>query len=85
MDDIFLTDTVGHATIFVSPLSHKMYRLAGGQGLGGSNGYFVCQENSDHAGAGFEILAKANTVEAAEMIFWALISNLKSTQVKLSG
>ena len=54
-----------------------MYRSAGGQGLGGSNGYFVCQEDASHPDAGFEILAKANTAEAAEMIFLSLVTKLK--------
>ena len=77
MEDIFLSDTIDQSTIFVSALSHKMYRSSGGQGLGGSSGYFVCLEDSERPDAGFEILAKAASVEAAEMIFSALVSRLR--------
>jgi hypothetical protein len=78
MEDIFLSDTIEQSTIFVSALSHKMYRSSGGQGLGGSNGYFVCLEDSARSEAGFEILAKAATADAAEMIFSALVSSLRT-------
>lgn len=78
MDDFFLTDTVEHSTIYVSALSHKMYRSSGGQGLGGSNGFFVCMQDAKSPDAGFEILAKAATIEAAELIFSALVSSLRA-------
>lgn len=78
MEDFFLSDTVDQSTIFVSALSHKMYRSSGGQGLGGSHGYFVCLENAKNPSAGFEILAKAASADAAQMIFNALISNLRA-------
>lgn len=81
MEDFFLSDTVDQATIFVSALSNKLYRSAGGQGLGGSEGYFVCIENANRPDAGFEILAKAKTPDAAQMIFSALISSLKQEAV----
>ena len=81
MDDFYLCDTVDHSTIFVSALSQSMYRAAGGQGLGGSEGYFVCMEDDERPDAGFEILAKANTPEAARMIFTALLSDFRQRQV----
>jgi len=77
MDDVYLTDTIDRSTVFVSALSHRMYRQSGGQGLGGSNGYFVCMENSERPDAGFEILAKAASPDAARMIFEALVSSLR--------
>jgi|TARA_R110002049_G_scaffold75674_2_gene194567 hypothetical protein len=78
MEDFYLSDTIEDNTIFVSPLSHKMYLSAGGKGLGGSEGFFVCSERSSNPDAGMEILAKASTMEAAELIFCALISKLRA-------
>jgi hypothetical protein len=72
MDDIFLQGVVGDSVYFVTPLSHSLYRQAHGQGLGGSEGYFICSASESRRDAGFEILAKAASFEAAEQIFLAL-------------
>lgn len=74
MDDIYLSETVSDDTIFVTPLSNMFYRQAGAQGLGGSEGFFICSSSSTNPDAGFEVLAKAATADAAERIFRALVS-----------
>jgi hypothetical protein len=72
MDDLYLEADVGNETIFVTTLSHRMYRRANGHGLGGSDGYFICASDRSRPDAGFEILAKARTFEAAQILFSAL-------------
>jgi hypothetical protein len=72
MDDLYLEADVGDDVIFVTPLSHKMYRQANGQGFGGSEGYFICSSSKKRPDAGFEILAKTVSFEAAQQIFSAL-------------
>jgi hypothetical protein len=74
MDDIYLSETVYDDTIFVTPLSKTFYRQAGAQGLGGSEGFFICSASTVNPDAGFEVLAKAATADAAERIFRALVS-----------
>ena len=74
MEDVFLSESVNGDTIFVTPLSNLFYRQAGGQGLGGSEGYFICCSSNKRPDAGIEILAKAASVEAAERIFYALVA-----------
>lgn len=74
MDDIYLSETVGGDTFFVTPLSNLFYRQAGAQGLGGSEGFFICTSSATQPDAGFEVLAKAATLDAAERIFRALIN-----------
>lgn len=69
---------MGEQIVFVTPLSQKMYREAMGQGMGGPDGYFVCSSLKARPDAGFEILAKAATMEAAEMIFRALIGSVRN-------
>lgn len=74
MEDIYFSETIFDDTIFVTPLSNLFYRQAGGQGLGGPEGYFICSSSASEPDAGFEILAKAATADAAERIFRALVS-----------
>lgn len=75
MEDLYLTEKIDeNRVLFVTPLSHKQYRAAGGHGLGGSEGYFICESDERQPSAGFEILAKAATVDAAIMIFEAIRS-----------
>ena len=74
MEDIYLSATIRESTIFVTPLSNMFYRQAGAQGLGGSEGYFICASSATDPDAGFEVLAKAATADAAERIFRALVS-----------
>lgn len=74
MDDIYLSESVSDDTFFVTPLSNLFYRQAGAQGLGGSEGYFICSSSTSNPDAGFEVLAKAATADAAERIFRALVS-----------
>lgn len=74
MEDIYLSESISDDTIFVTPLSNLFYRQAGAQGLGGSEGYFICSSSAANPEAGFEILAKAATADAAERIFRALVS-----------
>lgn len=74
MDDIYLCETVDDSTFFVTPLSNRFYREAGGNGLGGAEGYFICTASKSRPDAGFEILAKAASIDAAERIFRALVS-----------
>ena len=74
MDDIYLSETVSDDTIFVTPLSNMFYRQAGAQGLGGSEGFFICSSSNANPDAGFEVLAKAATADAAERIFRALVN-----------
>jgi len=69
---------MGEQLVFVTPLSHKMYREAKGFGMGGSDGYFICAALKSNPDAGFEILAKAATIEAAQMIFLALTNSSRS-------
>lgn len=69
---------MGEQIVFVTPLSHKMYREAMGQGMGGPEGYFVCSTLKSQPEAGFEILAKAATIESAQMIFRALVGSGKN-------
>lgn len=73
MEDLYMEGEVGDQVIFVTPLSHKMYREANAHGLGGSEGYFVCASFKSRPEAGFEVLAKAASMEAAQMIFSALV------------
>lgn len=79
MDDFYLSETVDDDTIFVTPLSKLFYRQLGAQGLGGSEGFFICSASSARPDAGFEVLAKASTAEAAERIFRALVSFARSS------
>jgi hypothetical protein len=73
MEDLYLSEKIDEKrTLFVSPLSKKSYRDAGGRGLGGADGYFICECNESQPSAGFEILAKASSVDAAIMIFEAI-------------
>lgn len=74
MEDIYLSESVGGDTFIVTPLSNLFYRQAGAQGLGGSEGYFICSSSVANPDAGFEVLAKAATPDAAERIFRALVS-----------
>lgn len=74
MDDFYLSETINDDTIFVTPLSKLFYRQTGVQGLGGSEGYFICLSSDNNPDAGFEVLAKAATFDAAERIFRALVS-----------
>lgn len=69
---------MGEQIVFVTPLSHKMYREAKLQGMGGPEGYFVCSSLKNRPDAGFEILAKAATIDAAELIFRALVGSARS-------
>lgn len=66
---------IGDQVFFVTPLSHKMYREAKAYSMGGSDGYFVCSSLKSRPDAGFEVLAKAATFEAAQMIFRALMGS----------
>lgn len=74
MDDLYLEADAGDEVIFVTPLSNRMYRLARGQGLGGSEGYFLCSASKARPDAGFEILAKATSFESAQDLFAALLA-----------
>jgi hypothetical protein len=78
MDELFLSETIGDATIFVSPLAERVYRQSGVRGLGGSQGFFVCAERASNPRAGFEILAKASSIDSAQIIFNALVSSLRN-------
>lgn len=73
MEDLYLSEKIDERRIlFVTPLSKKLYRESGARGLGGADGYFICESNDSQPHAGFEVLAKAATVEAAVMIFNAI-------------
>tara|TARA_R100001369_G_scaffold90595_2_gene129842 strand:- start:1210 stop:1461 length:252 start_codon:yes stop_codon:yes gene_type:complete len=74
MEDIYLSETVHNDTIFVTPLSKMFYRETGAHGLGGSEGFFICSSSATNPDAGFEVLAKAATADAAERIFRALVN-----------
>jgi hypothetical protein len=78
MEDLYMEGEMGEQIVFVTPLSHKMYREAMGHGMGGPDGYFVCSSLKSRPDAGFEILAKAATLEAAEIIFRALIGSRRN-------
>jgi hypothetical protein len=77
MDDFVLEETIGNSKIFVSALSERVYRDSGVRGLGGSQGFFVCTERRDQPEAGFEVLAKAASADAAETIFLALVHSMR--------
>lgn len=55
--------------VCVSPLSAKIYREAGGKGLGGDYGYFVYEVDLENPQSGIEIIAKAASAEAAIKLF----------------
>jgi len=73
MEDLYMEGELGDQIIFVTPLSHKMYKEANAHGMGGADGYFVCSSLKSRPDAGFEVLAKATSLEAAQMIFSALV------------
>lgn len=75
MEDLYMEGEFGDQIIFVTSLSHKMYREAKAYSMGGSEGYFVCSSLKSRPEAGFEVLAKAANFEAAQMIFRALIGS----------
>ncbi|MEM8555211.1 MAG: hypothetical protein AAGF71_10360 [Pseudomonadota bacterium] len=77
MEDLFMEGEMGDQIVFVTPLSHKMYREANAHGMGGADGYFVCASSKSRPEAGFEVLAKAATIDAAQLIFSALIASGK--------
>jgi hypothetical protein len=77
MEDLYLSEKIDeNRTLFVSPLSKKLYRESGARGLGGADGYFICESNDSQPSAGFEVLAKAATIDAAVMIFNAIRHSL---------
>ena len=80
MDDFYLSETVSDDTIIVTPLSKLFYRQLGAHGLGGSEGYFICMSSSANPDAGFEVLAKASTADAAQRIFQALVNYARQSQ-----
>jgi hypothetical protein len=70
MEDVFLSAELGDGRIVcVSPLSARSYRESGGKGLGGDYGYFLYEVNREQPGAGFNVIAKAASVEAAMRLF----------------
>ena len=74
MEDFFLETEVDDELFFVTTLSEVMYRQIHkrNNGLGGAVGYFICSSVKGQPEAGFSILAKAASFEAAEKIFWAI-------------
>lgn len=72
MDDMLLEADIGDQRIYVTTLSDVMYRRAGGHGLGGSYGYFICAGSISQPEAGFEVLAKAKSMDAAQFLFNAI-------------
>ena len=81
MEDIYLSESVSDETFFVTPLSKMFYRQSGVRGLGGSEGYFICLSSTSRPEAGFEVLAKAATADAAELIFRALVRFARKNHV----
>lgn len=70
MDDIFLSKRIDNQrSICISPLPAKLYKEAGGKGLGGEYGYFIYETSSEHPGAGIEVIGKAASLEAALRLF----------------
>lgn len=75
MDDVFLTVRINNQkSVCISPLTGKLYREAGGKGLGGEYGYFIYEMNHDLPDRGIEVIGKAASLEAALRIF-DMISN----------
>lgn len=77
MEDVFLSATIDeNREIYISPIPAKVYRTAGGKGLGGEFGYFIYETDKRHPEAGIEIIGKVTSVEAAMRLFQLLVSNL---------
>lgn len=75
---MFLSTPVeGNKTLCLSPLSARMYRDAGGRGLGGDYGYFIYEMDSDKPNAGIEVIAKAASEEAALRLYELLTGRLQ--------
>lgn len=76
MDDIFLSTPIDkNRKICISPLSAKVYREAGGQGLGGDYGYFIYEIDLANPQAGIEVIAKAVSIGAAMRLYELLIES----------
>lgn len=65
----------------ISPLSAKTYREAGGNGLGGDNGYFIYEVDLKNPQARIEVIGKAASIESAKRLFDMLAAfSLKAFQ-----
>jgi hypothetical protein len=75
MDDIVLkTDLDGSTSLYVSPISRQTYdEHVDDDSLGGERGYFVMRSRSI-GGQRLEVLAKAPSLEAAEILFNLIVS-----------
>lgn len=74
MDDVFLTARIDNRrSICISPLPAKIYKEAGGKGLGGEFGYFIYETDAACPDAGIEIIGKAASLEAALRLFEVIL------------
>lgn len=70
MEDVFLSVRIeNQKSVCISPLTGKLYREAGGKGLGGEYGYFIYEVDHALPGRGIEVIGKAASLEAALRIF----------------
>lgn len=70
MEDIFLSTRIDNQrSLCISPLPAKIYKQAGGCGLGGDFGYFIYEMNDALPQAGIEVIGKAASLEAALRLF----------------
>jgi hypothetical protein len=75
MDDVTLMATLDSGeTIYVSPVHEQTYaEYVEADNLGGSQGYFISRERRGQ----FEVLAKATSLAAAEVMFALFTSGRK--------
>ncbi len=71
MDDLTLQAKIDDlTTLYVSPVAKETYfECIDEDSLGGADGYFVVRSSRSPLRPAFEILAKAPSFEAAEIIF----------------
>lgn len=76
MDDITLVAKLASGeTVYVSPVHDQTYaEYVDKDNLGGSTGYFISREG----GAGFEVLAKAASLDTARTLFGMLVATQRA-------
>jgi hypothetical protein len=83
MEDVFLTTRIdNHRSICISPLPARVYKQAGGKGLGGEYGYFIYETNDAAPHAGIEVIGKAASLEAAMRLFEVLVGRYPARDIK---
>jgi len=83
MEDVVLkTDLDDSTSLYVSPISRQTYDdCVHNDSLGGERGYFVMRSRSSGLER-LEVLAKAQSLEAAEALFDLIVSLQKAASVR---